>query len=194
VILALLTKLGLPQWLAEMLCGVLIVGLLAGGGYYKGFHDKAAGDEIAQQQAELKHAAQVTRLQHKADEKAAAFDQDELYIRGLETKLQKRVPNVIKVYRAAPGAPLQPVPACVFTGGFVRLWNRANDPGVPTAPAGAGAPADAGDAAGAGDELDSGVTQGDVLNNEIANGAECAVVKDQLNKILDLYAEAKDKQ
>ncbi|WP_273454978.1 hypothetical protein [Nevskia ramosa] len=71
-------------------------------------------------------------------------------------EIVRRIPHVVVAYREVPGAPLQPLPRCVFTGGFVRLWNDALAGGE-AMPAGPGGAADATGRAGAADpESDGG--------------------------------------
>jgi hypothetical protein len=186
VILALLTKLGIPQWLAELLLGCVVVGTLAGGSAYLGYRYKANADLVVQQQAELAHVAEMAKLQNMGQQVQAKFESHESQAHAAEATIIQEVPHVTKFYRPAPGAAPQPLPRAVFTNGFVRVWNDALDPGLPADPApAAGAPA-AHDPAGA---LDSGVTEADVLRNHALNAAECDTLRNQLNSIADWDAQ-----
>ncbi len=191
MILPFLVKLGIPQWLAELICGALIVGLLAGGGYWKGHHDASQDAELAQAQAQHDHDLRVADLQNKGEQLQEKFE--ELQRRKDQVVYQtliKEVPRVTTVYRPAPGAAEQPLPRCVFTAGFVRVWNSALDPGLPGVADGAGQAPAAPDPAA--DELDSGVDQAAILGNHDANAQQCGAIADQLNAVLD-FEEAKQK-
>lgn len=189
MILALLTRLGIPQWCAEVLCGALIVALLTGGGYYKGFHDKSESDQVAAGQAQLDHAAQLLKQQAISNDISAKYEAERSRSAALEAQLQQRVPNVTVSYRPAPGAPLETLPRCIFTGGYLSLWNSALDPALPDAGGGSAQPTAAADSPGA--DLDSGLTEADVLHNHIANAAECAAVRQQLNSLIDFFEQTK---
>ncbi|AZE10193.1 putative lipoprotein [Pseudomonas chlororaphis subsp. aureofaciens] len=107
-------------------------------------------------------------------------------LRKTTDKLTGEITHVTKLYRRAIDAQPEPLPACVFTTGFVRVWNAAN--GVSTAmPAqnttsGTAAPSNG---AGAADELDSGIGQGQVLFNQIRNGEQYGACRAQLNRMID---------
>ena len=187
MILALLTKLGLPQWAAELLGGAAIVLVLCGGSAWVGYSYRADADQAAQEKAELVHAQQLAALQAKGEALQSKFDSARAQTVVEYRDVIKEVPRVTTVYRSAPGAAAQPLPACVFTRGFVSVWNRALDPGVPAAAAGAAAPAADTNAA---DDLDSGATRGDVLRNHVDNAASCTAVRQQLNALIDWHEMA----
>ncbi|MCX7061372.1 MAG: hypothetical protein NTZ11_10830 [Gammaproteobacteria bacterium] len=68
----------------------------------------------------------------------------------------RSIPDVTSEFRPAPGAPLQPIPGCVFTGGAVRLWNRALEGAADDSAAAGRVPAAAGTAGAADPELHGG--------------------------------------
>jgi hypothetical protein len=191
VIVALLARWGLPQWLAEALCGALAVVLLFGVGYHMGHAAAAEDAELATAQAQHQHDAEMAELQNKGEQLQEHYEalqrqkQQVVY-----QTLTKEIPRVTTVYIPAPGAAELPLPRCVFTAGFVGVWNAALDPGVRAAAAGPDGAAGAADpAAASGDELDSGVTQAELLTNHDANAQACDGMRDQLNAILDYEAE-----
>lgn len=96
--------------------------------------------------------------------------------------LRPEVPRVTSSYKPTPTEPAQPLPRCVFTRGFVRVWDAALQSST-AAPAAAG-PAAAQTVAAAGaadpaDLLDAGIDQADVLDNHVDNAAVAAEVRDQ---------------
>jgi hypothetical protein len=190
MILGLLTKLGIPQWLAELLLGALIVIALFGGGFYLGDSHRGDADTAAADQAQIAHLQQLQALQAKGEALQAKFDTARAQTVVEYRTITKEVPHVTTVYRPAPGAALQPLPAAVFTRGFVRVWNSALDPGVP-APAGGAAPAPG--AADPADDLASGLQQQQLLENHVDNAAGCTAVRQQLNALIDWHQQIGDR-
>ncbi len=109
----------------------------------------------------------------------------------LTDQLKQRVSHVSTVYIPKPGAAPVALPDHPFTVGWVRDYNAAlglRMPGAATAtgsaartPTGFYSP----DAIDPSDLARSPVSQGDVLNNHIANAAACRQTEAQLNAILD---------
>ncbi|PAK13984.1 MULTISPECIES: hypothetical protein [Burkholderia cepacia complex] len=160
------------------------------GGYYTG--SLAGNAKIAALEHQYADAARAAIEQARAKEHAeaqrAAVLAGDLFAEkarhALESdELKRRIASVTTQYRPAPDAPLQALPRCVFTGGFVRVWNAAAGPdGVSAADpsAGAAAPAVADDA------LDSGVRQDDVLAHHVDAARRSRDIESQLNKLIDL--------
>ena len=104
-------------------------------------------------------------------------------------QLKGEIARVTTLYRRTLESAPEPLPAGVFTVGFVRVWNNAN--GIGTAvPAQQTRQATSGiatspDGAGAADSLDSGVTQPLVLANQIRNGELHSSCRAQLNRLID---------
>lgn len=104
-------------------------------------------------------------------------------------QLKGEIARVTTLYRRTLESAPEPLPAGVFTVGFVRVWNNAN--GIGTAvPAQQTRQATSGiatspDGAGAADSLDSGVTQPLVLANQIRNGELHSSCRVQLNRLID---------
>lgn len=103
--------------------------------------------------------------------------------------LKGEIARVTTLYRRTLESAPEPLPAGVFTVGFVRVWNNANGIGtaVPAQQArqttsGIATPSDG---TGAADSLDSGVTQPLVLANQIRNGELHSSCRAQLNRLID---------
>ncbi|PHN55645.1 hypothetical protein AO268_04190 [Pseudomonas sp. ICMP 8385] len=84
--------------------------------------------------------------------------------------------------------PPEPLPAAVFTTGFVRVWNAANGitPGsaMPT-PNGSGRTPAPASGTGTADDLDSGVTQEQLLTNQVRNGELYGICRAQLKDLIN---------
>lgn len=104
-------------------------------------------------------------------------------------QLKGEIARVTTLYRRTLESAPEPLPAGVFTVGFVRVWNNAN--GIGTAvPARQARQTTSGiatssDGTGAADSLDSGVTQPLVLANQIRNGELHSSCRAQLNRLID---------
>ena len=104
-------------------------------------------------------------------------------------QLKGEIARVTTLYRRTLESTPEPLPAGVFTVGFVRVWNNANGIGtaVPAQQArqAAGGIATSPGGAGAADSLDSGVTQPLVLANQIRNGELHSSCRASLNRLID---------
>lgn len=181
--------------LIALAVAVDIAGTIAG--YYAGYrHASAQGAAaLAHHEAEQAKAAREAADAARARERALNAYAASLAAQLLEARsrhaseaqdLKRRIDHVTDSYRPAPDAPLHPLPACVFTAGFVGVYNAAIDAGsLPEADAAAvadGAP-------GAAETLDSGVRQRDVLAHLIDYGQRCRGIEAQLNHVLDWVLE-----
>ena len=110
----------------------------------------------------------------------------------------KRIPDVTTLYVPSAGAALEPLPACLFTAGYRRLWNAALeadrlraaadsdatgvdvDPraAADSAAAGSTDPAPAEPAAAAELAIAAGVTPAALLENHTLNAERCAGIED----------------
>lgn len=178
-------------------------------GYDEGFKvAKAEGDaalsdlrgEIAtgkQQAAEQARVAAETATQALAVEikrgdvlaSQLATAKDEL--RKNTDRLTGEIQRVTTRYRRALDAPPEPLPAAVFTTGFVRVWNKALNPvamyaSQPTS--GTAAPAGS---PGAADDLDSGITPAALLTNQVRNSEKHAVCRAQLTSLIEYYTHGR---
>ncbi|WP_454841005.1 DNA-packaging protein [Pseudomonas hormoni] len=127
--------------------------------------------------------------QDRGDQLATRLATDKATFRKTTDRLNGEIARVTTLYRRTLQSPPEPMPAGVFTVGFVRVWNAANgiDTAMPAqqtqqAPSGAATP---GHGTGAADSLDSGVTQPLVLANQIRNGELHSSCRAQLNRLID---------
>lgn len=173
---------------------IAITALAAGaGGYYLGHRSTKAQGDAALATLKSKHTTALAEATDQARAKERELNQlanalglqllQERAQHALEAdQLKRRIDRVTSQYRPAPGAPLQPAPRCVFTNGFVGVWNGAIGAGtVPAADSAAGAV----DAADPAEALDSGVQQADVLAHITDYGKRCRDVESQLNRVID---------
>ncbi|WJN78731.1 hypothetical protein [Burkholderia anthina] len=175
--------------------GAAAIGALAAGAlaFFGGYHAGAlAGDakvaKLERQYADgARDAVEQARIKERAETQRAAALAGDLFAEkarhALESdELKRRIASVTSQYRPAPDAPLQDLPRCVFTAGFVGVWNAAaGADGVPASDATAGAAAPA----GANDALDSGVRQDDILAHHIDASRRSRDIESQLNKLID---------
>ncbi|MCW3482102.1 hypothetical protein OL229_21510 [Neisseriaceae bacterium JH1-16] len=186
---ALLTR--LRGALARLGLASLALLLAAGAGYGYGFGQGQARTAADAQLATLHRdialaqaAAQERelRLAERGDALAARLARQQLADADATAQLKRSLDRVSTVYRPAPDAPLQPLPRCVFTRGFVGVLNTAI--GAEPVPAAdpAGAAAAETDTAGA---TDSGVSQADLLDHLTDYGQRCRRLEHQLDALID---------
>jgi hypothetical protein len=176
-------------------------------GYDQGYAKAQAEGETAITKLRLEHSleqqgiadvaakAATKALEHlraeqdRGDQLASQLVDTKETLRKKTDQLNGEIARVTTLYRRTLQSPPEPLPAGVFTVGFVRVWNSAN--GINTsmhaqqtqqAPSGA---ATAPDGTGAADSLDSGVTQPLVLANQIRNGEQHSSCRAQLNRLID---------
>ena len=106
-------------------------------------------------------------------------------LRSETERLKQEIKDVTKQWRPQPGAALEPLPRCVFTHGFVRLYDDAIGAIVyPEAATSSGIAAATG-STDAIESLDSGLDQADVLGHHIQYGERCRAIEEQLNRLID---------
>ncbi|NWA40781.1 DNA-packaging protein [Pseudomonas reactans] len=102
-------------------------------------------------------------------------------------RLSGEIARVNDLYRKALDAEPEPVPACVFTAGWVRVYNEAT--GASTArlpaPAVSGGTAAPSAEARAADQLDSGVSPSGLLAHHVRYAEQCRNTSDQLDALID---------
>jgi hypothetical protein len=143
--------------------------------------------------AEASAKASAKRLQEeqaRSDRLASQLADQQRTHRQTTDRLSGEIARVNDLYRKALDAEPEPLPACVFTRGFVRVWDEAT--GARTAVPEA---ADPGRAAAQGtegravDQLDSGLSQNAVLANHVRYAEQCRNVADQLDALIDAVQE-----
>lgn len=127
--------------------------------------------------------------QDRGDQIASQLVDAKESFRKTTDRLNGEIARVTTLYRRTLESPPEPLPAGVFTVGFVRVWNKANGistsmPAQQTQQASSGT-ATPPDGTGAADSLDSGVTQPLVLANQIRNGELHSSCRAQLNRLID---------
>ncbi|WP_282339407.1 DNA-packaging protein [Pseudomonas sp. PS02288] len=193
--------------LVPIALGVLLVAAIRSNGYSDG-HEAAQADgnrALAELRAEYAAEKQAqAEAGQKAAEAAAAKLRDE-QARGnqlaadLAAEKDKRrkttdrligeIARVNDLYRAALDAPAEPLPACVFTTGFVRVWNEASgiaaSASVPTNSGASGVAATTLGAGAPDDLVAPGIGRTELLTNHVRNAEQCSVIRKQLNLLID---------
>ncbi|WP_397458194.1 DNA-packaging protein [Pseudomonas asplenii] len=183
-------------WVAAVAAVVLILRMTYLDGYDQGFTTaKAVGDAVAadlressareKQQAADAALGELRASQEKGQLLASQLVSTKADLRKTTDKLQGEIDRVTKLYRRNLDAQPEPMPACLFTAGFVRVWNEANShPAVLPADAASRA-ADPARGTSTADQLASGVTQQDILQNHVRNGERSATCRVQLKKLIE---------
>ena len=185
----LISKLGKPLGYAVMVLTpvLLIFGSLAGM-YYMGWSARGHVLEIEKKDAQIVEL----RLQLVDADANARLVGDYVLRRAATTveyrTIRERIPHVTTHFISAPGPPdaplaLEPLPRCVFTDGFVSVWNDAllDDSGRAAATA-------TGQEAAEG-FLDSGVTQQQLLTNHVENAEIDTAVRQQCTALIAAVKE-----
>ena len=170
-----------PNRVSYALAG-LGLGLLLGGGAvgqltYQAAANRCQSDQataLALQERTLREQYQAQINQANAAVATLRVDKQQISQRAAQ--LEKHIDDVTQRYQPHPGAAPQPLPACVFTGGFVGLYNRAIGAPVPAAGAAAGADRTPRAAATANALLPSGVQQPDILRHISGYGSRCQAI------------------
>ena len=103
-------------------------------------------------------------------------------------RLTGEIDRVNDLYRDALDAQPKPLPACVFTAGFVRVWDEATGARAPAAlPAAADPERTAAQVAQAraAEQLDSGISQATLLGHHIQYAEQCRNTAAQLDALID---------
>ena len=207
----------LRKWLPEIMVAACVLLVLVGwhmmveswkadsyaAGYSKA---KAEGDLALEQlrgehrQQELERAMAATadaksaakRLQEEQarnDQLAADLADLQRKHRQTTDRLAGEIARVNDLYRRALDAAPEPLPACVFTRGWVRVYDQATGaapmPPAETAP-GAAAPSTE---AAALEQLDSGISQRDVLAHHVRYAEQCRNTADQLDALINAVGD-----
>lgn len=168
-------------------------------GYDEGYGlAKARGDaaieKLEKRYAEEKQVDADTALielrteQDRGNELAFQLAETKDTLRQTTDRLTGDIARVTKLYRRALDAKPEPLPVAVFTTGFVRVWNTANGlaPGaaMPASNNSGRTPTPA-SGPGTADDLDSGVTQEQLLTNQVRNGELHGICRAQLKSLIN---------
>ncbi|MGQ0530004.1 MAG: hypothetical protein ACT4PG_09365 [Panacagrimonas sp.] len=160
--------------------------------HFDGRKDCESTTQIQQQQDQIEH---LQWLGEVADFNAQLAG-DYILRRGqaalVYRTLYQEVPHVVTVYKPGPDAPVQPLPACVFTRGFVGVWNRALQADLATTEASPGAAqATTGPSAAEGEDsaalFDAGITQEEILENHLANSEVSTAMRLQCERLIEFH-------
>lgn len=151
--------------------------------------------QVQQQQLQAEFKRQLTNANNAVTALRAA-NRD---IAQRELLLRQEIDYVTTHYRQSPAAQPEPLPACIFTNGFVGVYNRAISPGgaasaaMPAADTAAGTNTAASASATAATTEDalrpSNIRQRDILHHIAEYGSRCQSIEAQLNQLLD-YLES----
>lgn len=181
------------RWMISLGAGAVLLAVAGGVGWRLGQQSAQAEGEARLARLQRDHAAwqleqqQRTRTrEHQLATRAAELDaqlRDSQDRHARQSRvLQQRIDDVTRHYRPAPDAPPVPLPRCVFTRGFVSVYNAAIGAApVPADPAASGPAATTGPAA----ELDAGVSPADLLAHVTDYGQRCQDIENRLNRLID---------
>lgn len=164
-----------------------------GYGLGKSLGETAVADLRKQYAEEKQHAsdaalAQLRAEQGKGNELASQLADAKETLRQTTDRLTGDIARVTKLYRRALDAKPEPLPVAVFTTGFVRVWNAANgiapNPAMPT-PNGSDRTLAPASGTGTADDLDSGVSQEQLLTNQVRNGERYGICRAQLTRLIN---------
>lgn len=135
--------------------------------------------------ANAKAAAKREQAQAKrADELASQLAQQQRDHRTTTDRLSGEIARVNDLYRKARDAAPEPLPACVFTRGFVRVWNEAIGAAVPAADDPERTAAQVAEAITA-DQFDAGIGRADLLAHHNSYAEQCRNTAAQLDQLID---------
>lgn len=191
-------------WLAAAVYG----GVLLYYGHFQrveGFEEAKAKGDVALSELRQEHAESEAERARKAESDAKAFAKkltdEQIRSDGLASTLAEQqrqhrkttdhlsgeIARVNDLYREALDAPPKPVPACVFTNGWVRVYNEATGAvgaSMPKAANTSGTAASFGET-GATEQLRSGVSSSQVLAHHIKYAEQCRNTATQLDLLID---------
>lgn len=150
---------------------------------------QAINDQAELRVQRLQYLVQLTEHRNRiAGDYVLRRAQGEVIYRTIRTE----IPRYVTVYKPTLAAPAEPLPRCVFTRGFVGLWNDALAGRSSTAASttGTAAAAAAADPAADAELLDSGITQQALLENHVANGEVTFDNRTQCEALIDFYTKA----
>jgi len=148
---------------------------------------QARATAAATQAANDQYAAEVTR----ANQAEQALLTTRTQLAQQQHRAQEQIDAVTQTYRISLTTAPSPLPRCVFTRGFVRLWNdraAASADGAGALPT-SNATADAHAATDPADALDSGLSQADLLDWFSDYAERTRSIEAQLNAVLDTRQE-----
>ncbi|XQE65792.1 DNA-packaging protein [Pseudomonas sp. P3C3] len=157
----------------------------------RGEHSQQELERARAAEASAKAAAKLLQEEQARNDQLAGqlADQQRLH-RQTTDRLSGEIARVNDLYREALDAPPKPLPACVFTRGFIRVWDEATGArtAVPEAADPGRAAAQSAEALAA-EQLDSGLSQSAVLAHHVRYAEQCRNVAAQLDALSDAVQE-----
>lgn len=148
-------------------------------------HAEAAADAARQAEADAKEAAKrLQEEQQRADRLAAELATQQRKHRTTTDRLTGEIARVNDLYREALDAQPKPLPACVFTAGWVRVYDEATGTILPQTGDSSRAAAPTTEARAA-EQLDSGLNQSQVLEHHVRYAEQCRNITTQLDLLID---------
>lgn len=169
-------------------------------GYAEAKADSAEVWSMAIQQQQQQMQAEFERQLEAANTAVTALSAANRDIAQREQQLRQEIDYVTTHYRQSPVAEPEPLPACIFTNGFVSVYNGAISPGgaiTTTVPAASSA-ARADTTANAAEAIDalqpSDISQRDILHHISGYGSRCQAIETQLNGLIDYLENEQRRQ
>lgn len=131
-------------------------------------------------------AKRLRETQAQNDKLASDLAEQQRENRTTTDYLTGEIARVNDLYREALDAPPKPLPACVFTAGWVRIYDEATGAraSVPAAADPERAAAQSPEALAA-EQLDSGISQAALLGHHIRHAEQCKNTAAQLDALID---------
>lgn len=167
-----------------------------------GFAQAKSDGDLALEKLRLEHAEAQLSLAHVAvasakaaakklrdeqarnDHLAAELAEQQRTHRTTTDRLTGEIARVNDLYRDALDAPPKPLPACVFTAGWVRVYDEATGAAVPATTDTSRATAQVAEGKAA-EQLDSGISQRAVLEHHVSYAEQCRNTSAQLDLLID---------
>lgn len=149
----------------------------------------AVSTALAEQQRTLQ--AEFKRQLDTANSAVTALKAANRDIAQRELLLRQEIDYVTTLYQKSLDAEPEPLPACIFTNGFVSVYNGAiSDDGnsiatMPAASSAGGTDTTASRATAADALQPSGINQRDILHHITGYGSRCQAIETQLNGLID---------
>jgi hypothetical protein len=137
--------------------------------------------------AETSAKAAAKRLQEEQtrnDKLAADLAEQQRTHRKTTDRLTGEIARVNDLYREALDAPPKPLPVCVFTAGWVRVYDEATGAWMPLATDTGRTAAQVAEGRAA-EQLNSGISQRDVLEHHTRYAEQCRNTAAQLDLLID---------
>ena len=148
-------------------------------------HAKADADRALAGERSAKEAAKsLLDEQTRSDRLSADLAEQQRKNRQTTDYLSREIARVNDLYREALDAPPRPLPACVFTAGWVRVYDEATGAAVPAATDSSGVAAPAGKTQAA-EQLNSGISQSRLLAHHVQYAEQCRNTAAQLDLLID---------